>query len=75
MARLALMRSPPNNGAGYIIDIADIIIPVCVIKVDCCRMAFEHELKLDHFGMPHIKGKPAEIRQYGEDGKKSSHHQ
>ncbi len=65
--RQALMRRPPNNGVGYIIDLADIVIPGGVIRVDRCRMAFEHELTLGHFGLPHIDGKPAEISQY-EDG-------
>lgn len=65
--RQAVMRRPPNNGVGYIIDLADIVIPGVVIRVDRCRMAFEHELTLGHFGLPHIDGKPAEIRRY-EDG-------
>lgn len=65
--RQALMRRPPNNGVGYIIDLADIIIPGGVIRVDRCRMAFEHELTLGHFGLPHLEGKPAEVRRY-EDG-------
>jgi hypothetical protein len=65
--RQALMRRPPNNGVGYIIDLADIVIPGGVIRVDRCRMAFEHELTLGHFGLPHIDGKSAEISQY-EDG-------
>lgn len=65
--RQALMRRPPNNGVGYIIDLADIIIPGGVIRVDRCRMAFEHELTLGHFGLPHPDGKAAEINRY-EDG-------
>ena len=65
--RQALMRRPPNNGVGYIIDLAEIVIPGGVIRVDRCRMAFEHELTLGHFGMPHIDGIPAEVSQY-EDG-------
>ena len=51
-----IMRKPPNNGVGYIIDLADIIIPGGVIRVDRSRMAFEHELTLGHFGLPHING-------------------
>jgi len=65
--RQALMRRPPNNGVGYIIDLADIIIPGGVIRVDRCRMAFEHELTLGHFGLPHIEGREAEVSQ-SEDG-------
>ena len=44
--RQAIMRKPPNNGVGYIIDLADIIIPGGVIRVDRTRLAFEHELTL-----------------------------
>ena len=67
--RQAIMRRPPNNGVGYIIDLAGIIIPGGVIRVDRSRLAFEHELTLGHFGLPHIKGKKAVVNQF-EDGNK-----
>jgi len=67
--RQAIMRKPPNNGVGYIIDLADIIIPGGVIRVDRSRLAFEHELTLGHFGLPHLNGKKAVINQF-EDGNK-----
>ncbi|MBW6536996.1 MAG: DUF2264 domain-containing protein [Mariniphaga sp.] len=67
--RQAIMRKPPNNGVGYIIDLADIIIPGGVIRVDRTRLAFEHELTLGHFGMPHINGEKAVVNQF-EEGKK-----
>ena len=54
--RQLLMRKPPNNGVGYIIDLAEITVPGGVIRVDRCRMAFEHELTLGHFGLPHVDG-------------------
>ncbi|HEU6448973.1 MAG TPA: DUF2264 domain-containing protein [Verrucomicrobiae bacterium] len=57
--RQLLMRKPPNNGVGYIIDLAEITIPGGVIRVDRCRLAFEHELTLGHFGLPHLGGKKA----------------
>jgi hypothetical protein len=65
--RQAIMRRPPNNGVGYIIDLADIIIPAGVIRVDRSRLAFEYELTLGHFGLPHIKGEKPVIHQF-EDG-------
>jgi hypothetical protein len=68
--RQALMRRPPNNGVGYIIDLADIIIPGGVIRVDRCRMAFEHEMTLGHFGLPHMEGKPAEVIKYDDGNRK-----
>jgi hypothetical protein len=68
--RQAIMRKPPNNGVGYIIDLADIIIPGGVIRVDRSRLAFEYELTLGHFGLPHIKGKKPVIHRLEEAGKK-----
>ncbi|HDS07740.1 MAG TPA: DUF2264 domain-containing protein [Bacteroides sp.] len=65
--RQAIMRKPPNNGVGYIIDLAEIVIPGGVIRVDRSRMAFEHELTLGHFGLPHLNGRKAGVRQF-EDG-------
>jgi len=67
--RQAIMRRPPNNGVGYIIDLAEITIPGGVIRVDRSRLAFEYELTLGHFGMPHIDGKKAVINHF-EDGVK-----
>jgi len=68
--RQAIMRKPPNNGVGYIIDLAEIIIPGGVIRVDRTRMAFEYELTLGHFGLPHMNGVKAEVNQFKE-GKKN----
>ena len=68
--RQAIMRKPPNNGVGYIIDLADIIIPGGVIRVDRSRLAFEYELTLGHFGLPHLNGEQAVINQYEEGNKK-----
>jgi hypothetical protein len=59
-----LMRKPPNNGVGYIIDLAEITIPGGVIRVDRCRLAFEHELTLGHYGMPHMNGKNADVKTF-----------
>ncbi len=68
--RQAIMRKPPNNGVGYIIDLAEITIPGGVIRVDRSRLAFEYELTLGHFGLPHIGGKKAFIKQYESGDKK-----
>ena len=68
--RQLIMRKPPNNGVGYIIDLAEIIIPGGVIRVDRSRMAFEHELTLGHFGLPHIEGQKANINQSEDKTKK-----
>jgi hypothetical protein len=62
--RQAIMRKPPNNGVGYIIDLAEIIIPGGVIRVDRSRLAFEHELTLGHFGLPHLNGAIAVVHQF-----------
>lgn len=63
--RQLLMRKPPNNGVGYIIDLAEITIPGGVIRVDRCRLAFEHELTLGHFGLPHLGGHKAVVQAIG----------
>ncbi len=62
--RQLLMRKPPNNGVGYIIDLAEITIPSGVIRVDRCRLAFEHELTLGHYGLPHLHRKQAEVESF-----------
>jgi hypothetical protein len=62
--RQAIMRKPPNNGVGYIIDLAEITVPGGVIRVDRTRLAFEYELTLGHFGLPHTNGRAAQIREY-----------
>jgi hypothetical protein len=67
--RQLIMRKPPNNGVGYIIDLAEIIIPGGVIRVDRCRLAFEHELTLGHYGLPHSDGRKPVINQFA-DGTK-----
>ncbi len=68
--RQAIMRKPPNNGVGYIIDLADIVIPDGIIRVDRSRLAFEHELTLGHFGLPHFKGEKAVVKQFENEDKK-----
>ncbi len=62
--RQAIMRQPPNNGVGYIIDLAEVCIPGGVLRVDRSRLAFEHELTLGCYGLPHLNGKPALTRTF-----------
>ena len=54
--RQAIMRKPPNNGVGYIIDLAEVTLPGGVLRVDRTRLAFEYELTLGHYGLPHLNG-------------------
>jgi hypothetical protein len=67
--RQLIMRKPPNNGIGYIIDLAEITVPGGVIRVDRCRLAFEHELTLGHFGLPHFGGKKAALHTFEDEMK------
>jgi len=67
--RQAILRKPPNNGVGYIIDLAEITIPGGVIRVDRTRLAFEHELTLGHFGLPHLNGAKAVVKRSGDETK------
>ena len=62
--RQLIMRKPPNNGVGYIIDLAEITVPGGVVRVDRCRLAFEHELTLGHYGLPHLGGESAVVRTF-----------
>lgn len=68
--RQAIMRKPPNNGIGYIIDLADITIPGGVIRVDRSRLAFEHELTLGHYGLPHAGGVQPRIERFEDASRK-----
>jgi hypothetical protein len=68
--RQAIMRRPPNNGVGYIIDLAEITIPGGVIRIDRSRLAFEYELTLGHFGLPHLNGEKALVEQFEVEGRK-----
>jgi hypothetical protein len=68
--RQAIMRKPPNNGVGYIIDLAEITIPGGVIRIDRSRLAFEYELTLGHYGLPHIGGVKAKINKLEFDNRK-----
>jgi hypothetical protein len=61
--RQLIMRKPPYNGVGYIIDLAEITVPGGVVRVDRCRLAFEHEMTLGHFGLPHMDGKAAKVHR------------
>jgi hypothetical protein len=65
--RQLIMRRPPPNGVGYIIDLAEITIPGGVVRVDRCRLAFEHELTLGHFGLPHLHGIEAEVESFEDE--------
>jgi hypothetical protein len=67
--RQSIMRKPPNNGVGYIIDLAEITVPGGVIRIDRCRLAFEHELTLGHFGLPHF-GEKATLLTFEDEMKR-----
>lgn len=65
--RQLIMRKPPHNGVGYIIDLAEITIPGGVIRVDRCRLAFEHEMTLGHFGLPHFHAEQAHVQSINDE--------
>ena len=68
--RQLIMRKPPNNGVGYIIDLAEITVPGGVVRVDRCRLAFEHDLTLGHFGLPHLDGRVAEVEEFDDEDRR-----
>jgi hypothetical protein len=45
-------------------------VPGGVIRIDRSRLAFEHELTLGHFGLPHINGKKAVVNRFEDEQKK-----
>jgi hypothetical protein len=47
------------------IDLADIIIPGGVIRVDRVRVPYRYELQLGHFALPHVDGKAAIVEKAG----------
>ena len=59
----------PNKGGvnrgPECIDLADIIIPGGVIRVDRVRVPYRYELQLGHFALPHLGGQPAEVKKRG----------
>jgi hypothetical protein len=65
--RQLIMRKPPNNGVGYIIDLAEITVPGGVVRIDRCRLAFEHDLTLGHFGLPHLDGRVAKVATFDDE--------
>ena len=40
--------------------------PGGVIRVDRCRLAFEHEMTLGHFGLPHMNGQKAKVENFAD---------
>ena len=68
--RQAIMRQPPNNGVGYIIDLAELSLPGGVLRVDRSRLAFEHELTLGCYGLPHLGGAAAVTKTFGDARRK-----
>jgi hypothetical protein len=68
--RQAIMRKPPNNGVGYILDLAEIAIPGGVVRVDRTRLAFEYEITLGHYALPHLDGKNAVVKQFEKGNRK-----
>ena len=55
-----------NENSGKIgkIDLADIILPGGVIRVDRLRLPARHELHLGHFGLPHINNVKPKIKKF-----------
>ena len=60
----------PNKGGinrgQECIDLADIIIPGGVIRVDRVRVPYRYELQLGHFALPHLGGDVARVEKAGQ---------
>jgi hypothetical protein len=68
--RQAIMRRPPNNGVGYIVDLAEVALPGGALRIDRSRLAFEHELSLGAYGLPHADGLGAKVESFGDGRRK-----
>jgi hypothetical protein len=55
--KMAIRKEHFLAGSGEL-DLAEIIIPGGMIRVDRLRMPYPHELHLGHFGLPHTGSKP-----------------
>jgi hypothetical protein len=55
------MHSYVVNKGPERIDLADIVIPGGVIRVDRIRLPYSNDLHLGHYALPHLGGKDAEV--------------
>jgi hypothetical protein len=51
------------------IDLADIVIPGGVVRVDRLRVPQDYELHLAHYALPHVDGKPAAVTELQIEGR------
>ncbi len=58
-----LIMSAVTFGAPAALDLADISLPTGTLRVDRPRLYFAGELRLCHYGLPHIGGQPAVVER------------
>ena len=64
-----LYRSADLPGWLARADLAEIIVPGGVLRVDRISLPFPHELHLGHFSMPHVGGKAPKVNIREKDGR------
>ena len=64
-----LYRSTDLRGWMARMDLADILVPGGVLRVDRLRIPQCHELRLGHFGLPHLAGRPAVVERIEAGGR------
>ncbi len=52
------------------LDLADLVVPGGVLRVDRLRLGFAHQVRLGHFALPHVAGAPAEVTAVQVNGTK-----
>jgi len=64
-----LYRQMPLRSWMARIDLAEIIIPGGVLRIDRLRVPQSYELHLGHFALPHLAGEPATVKELTVAGK------
>ena len=62
----------PNKGGinkgSEKIDLAEIIVPGGMVRVDRLRLPYKHEIHLGHYGLPHLDGAEAQVSRLSVGG-------
>jgi len=63
-----LQLKDPGHGRLSWIDLADIVVPFGVLRVDRLRICHEYELRLGHFGLPRLAEEEPKVQRYTRGG-------
>lgn len=66
--RQALFARREGSPVPASIDLAEIILPDGILRVDRVHVPWPYELRLGHFGLPHLSGRKAVVAEFGAAG-------